>query len=48
METVKEVGRPNPWAREIYCPRKTCMMCETRLKIEAEKEAESVAKVTGK
>ena len=47
VEIVKEVVRPNPWAKETYCPRKTCVMCETRLKIEAEKEAESIAKVTG-
>ena len=40
---ARDVGRPNPWAGELYYTREDCVVCAGRLKNEAEKEEAAMA-----
>ena len=47
VSTVTDIGRPNPWAAEVWCSRKDFLVCQGRSIIAAEKEDMALAKVTG-
>ena len=44
-QVARDVGRPNPWAGDLYCTRDDCAVCAGRLAVEAEKEEVAMALV---
>ena len=47
VTSVTDVGRPNPWAAEVWCSRKDCLVCQGRSIVASEKEEEAMKKITG-
>ena len=43
----REIGAPNPWAGDQDCDRPGCLHCQGKPVVAAEKELETLRKVTG-